>query len=459
MREQKRIKKKQQIAVFIFLLSGLIISASLLFAQEEIPYDPYVAIPKYPGAVRVDVVAKREQNQWLARILEQPFRPVGYVTGRSLQWMEENHLDDKTIWFFDELASHGIYPKPKSPTSGGLGIMGLEGRVEIEKLLKVEQPHASLTAFGGWTPNAGFAGSTVDLGGKYKLSTADSLFSNDGVVSYHRSSSESFYGLGQDTSLGEYSTYQPEELRFDTGVGYQPTPALEVKESFIFQKMNIGNGNRERVGKIKEHFPVGSIPGINGGDLIGLKTYLSHDTRDNKHDPKHGGQQLAEFSYFHDTDGNDFHYLKFGGSISHFLPIKSDRRILALRLTGEKNQELGGGQIPFFNMARLGGTDRADGSELLRSYRYNRFFDEGLLLANAEYRYNIYEYGNFAGDAVALFDVGEVFEEISDFGLDELKFSYGGGLNIKFRRKTLLSFFIARGNEGWRSGTHTRISF
>ena len=99
------------------------------------------------------------------------------------------------------------------------------------------------------------------------------------------------------------------------------------------------------------------------------------------------------------------------------------------------------------------------GSEILRSYRYNRFFEEGLLLANAEYRYNIYEYDKIAGDAVALFDIGEAFDEIGEFGFDELKFSYGGGLNLKFRRRTIFSVTIARGNEGWRVGVHSKASF
>ena len=107
----------------------------------------------------------------------------------------------------------------------------------------------------------------------------------------------------------------------------------------------------------------------------------------------------------------------------------------------------------------MGGTDRRRGSELLRSYRYNRFFEEGLILGNSEYRYNIYEYGDFAIDAFVLFDVGEVFGELGDFKFDELDFSYGGGFNIKFRRRTLFSFVLARGNEGWNSSVDSTLSF
>ena len=448
-----------KILLGVVLITFSFAGASRVFAEKERDYDPYTSVLKYPDALQPEAAEHRDQDQFIARILEQPLRPVGYGLGKTAEWVERNHVDDKTIWLFDELESHGIFPGLTSPTTGSLGTIGLKGRVEMEKLFQIEQPFAYLDAFGGWTPNKDFAGSTVELGSHYKIEVPTTSFTHEGKVRYWRSSAESFYGIGQDTSLGEYSTYQPEELIFDGSLGYQLTQAVANLTSFVYQRVNIGNGNRERVGKIKEHFPVASIPGIDGGDLIGLKTALTHDSRDQAGDPKHGGHETIEFSYFHDTDGNDFHYLKIAGSASRFIPIRSDRRILALRLAAEKNQELGGDEIPFFNLSRLGGSDRSDGSELLRSYRYNRFFEEGLLLANVEYRYSIYEYGNFRGDAVALFDVGEVFEEIGDFGFDELKFSYGGGLNLQFRHRTIFAITVARGNEGWRSGVHTKASF
>ncbi|MBI4358491.1 MAG: BamA/TamA family outer membrane protein [Candidatus Omnitrophica bacterium] len=445
--------------LFFFLTFLLLAQATPLSAQEEIPYDPYAPVFKYPEAVQLETARARDRNRLLARVLEQPLRPVGYGLGKTAEWVERKHMDDKVIWFFDELHSHGIYPKLKGPTTGSFGTVGLEGRVEFEKLLQLEQPYVSLEGFGGWTPNKDFDGTTVEAGGRYRLESPTTAILHDGEVRYSRSSAESFFGIGQDTSLGEYSTYQPEELKFSTGLGYPFAQTVDGRANFVYQRMNIGNGNRERVGKIKEHFPIASVPGINGGDLIGLVASLIHDNRDHKNDAKRGGREALEFSYFHDTDGNDFHYLKVAGSVSHFFSIFSDRRIFAARLVAEKNQELGGDEIPFFNLSRLGGSDRSDGSELLRSYRYNRFFEEGLLAANFEYRYNIYEYSDFASDAFILFDVGEVFGELGDFGLEELKFSYGGGFNVKFRRRTIFSVAIARGNEGWNVGTHTKVSF
>lgn len=447
---------KKIVALFALIL---FLNTPSLFAQREITYDPYVSVFKRPNLIQPEAAEARDQNQVLARILEQPIRPVGYAMGRTAQWVEDHHMDDKAIWLYDELSARGIYPRFKTPSEGSFGVFGFEGRIGIEKLFQAEQPNISTSAFGGWTPNMHWAGTTVEVGGEYKIEVPDSSLFHEGRARYGRSSSESFYGIGQDTSRGEMSSYQPEELKLDALLGYHLAQEVEGRAAFVFQRMNIGNGNRERVGKIKEHFPEIFVPGINGGDLIGLESSIAHDTRDHKSDPKRGGREGIEFSYFHDVDGSNLQYLKVGGTLSHYFPILTDRRILALRLVAEKNQELGGDQIPFFNMSRLGGIDSSRGSELLRSYRYNRFFEEGLILANVEYRYNIYEYGNFGADAFTLFDVGEVFEELGDFGFDELKFSYGGGLNIKFRRRTFLSLALSRGSEGWGAGAQSNVPF
>ena len=444
---------------FLLFLAVFFLSYPSLSAEQEISYDPYASILKHSEVIQPEAIHEREEKQLYQRILEQPFRPLGYGLGKTAEWIERDHMDDKAKWFFDEMKTHGINPALRSPTEGGFGVLGPGGRIELDKLIPVDQPFDQLDVFGGWTPNAQYAGTTVDAGGEYKIKTPFASTTHEGLIRYFRSSSEAFYGIGQNSSLGEWSVYQPEELRLEGSLTREFGQTAEGRASFIYQHMNIGNGNRERVGKIKEHFRTASIEGLDGGSLIGLKTAFSHDTRDHQDDPKAGGRRALEFSYFHDTDGKDFQYVKFGGQATQFFTLFSDRRVLGLRLVAEKNQELGGDQIPFFNLSRLGGADPKDGSELLRSYRYNRFFGEGLLSANVEYRYSIYEYGNFSADAVGLFDVGEIFQEFHDFGFDELNLSYGGGLNVKFHRKTILSLSLAHGNEGSRFNIHTKASF
>lgn len=449
--------KKARVPFVIWAVFLTLVVAAPVSAEQEISYDPYTSTLKNPEHYDPNVRADKDRAEFYARILELPLRPVEYTVGETLEWVEENYIYDKTVWFFDELNTRGIYPSIHTSTDGGLWGPGL--RIRIDQLLKMEQAYLKPEVSGSWVPNHEFVGSTVRLGAHYTLEAPETTaFYHEGNFKYFRSSSESFFGIGHDTSLGDWTTYQPEETRLEALLGYHLTETVNSHASFVYQHMNIGNGNRERVGKIKERFG-GSVPGIEGGNLIGLESVLRHDTRDHEHDAKRGGYEQLEFSYFHDTDGSDFHYLTVGGSVAHFFSILSDRRVLALRLAAEKNQELGGGRVPFFNMSRLGGTKNYIHSELLRSFRANRFYDEGLIVLNAEYRYRIYEYGNLIGEAFALADVGEVFDEISDFEFSQLDVSYGGGINLKFRRKTLISLVIARGSEGMRVVLGRNTSF
>lgn len=442
------------------LACALSLAVSSAQAAEKISYDQYAPVWKYPQAHQPEAAQKEASALIWKRALEQPFRPVGYGIGKTLDWVEHDHVDKKVIWFFDKLEQHGIYSGIRRANESNFGAVGFDGRIELDKLFRIESPYAGAEVFGGWAPNFDWVGSTTELGGAYKIEfpTEMPVF-HEGTFRHRRSSSENFFGIGHHTSLGEWTTYAPDELQADGKIGYQFTDTVGATSSLMFQRMNIGNGNRERVGKTKERFDRLGISGLNGATLMGYGIELKRDTRDHQDDPKRGGRQAVEFSYFHDVTGDEIHYMKLAGSVSHFVPIGSDRRVFAIRLTGEKNKALGDQEIPFFNLARLGGNRRWEGSELLRSYRFNRFFDEGLLLANAEYRYSVWEYGNFAGDAVALADVGEVFGEIKRFAFGELRVSYGGGLNIKFRRKTILSVVLAHGSEGFKLTSQTKTSF
>ncbi len=454
-------RAKQLWTLVLIVMTGLFFaSPCLLLAEEEVKYDPYGAAWKYPKLHTPEGATTQQRTQTLKRIFEQPFRPLAHGIGKSAEFIEREHWDDKTLWFFDKLEQRGLTVGIRRPHEGGYWTTGLGGRLALEKLLQMEQRVVSAEVFGGWTPNYDFVGSTVDFGGRYRINLpTEKRFFHEGIVRYYRSSGENFFGTGHLSSRGNWTTYKPEETKLTGKFGYEFTDTVEGTSYVTFQKMNIGNGNRERVAKIKEYFNELQAPGMNGKNLMGYGTTLKHDTRDMVEDPKRGGLQEAGFAYFHDVDGEDIHYLKFNGEVAHFIPLWSDRRILALRLSAEKNKSVGGDAIPFFNLARLGGAKKSDDSELLRGYHFNRFFDEGLIVGTVEYRYNIWEYGSFASDAAALFDVGEVFREVKRFVFHELRCSGGGSINLKVRRKPILTLTYAIGDEGGRLSLHTKATF
>ncbi len=66
-------------------LSLILFSASMVFAQKETNYDPYAPILKYPRAQDPAQAEKHERDIFIARLLEQPLRPIGYGLGETAE--------------------------------------------------------------------------------------------------------------------------------------------------------------------------------------------------------------------------------------------------------------------------------------------------------------------------------------------------------------------------------------
>jgi len=243
-------------------------------------------------------------------------------------------------------------------------------------------------------------------------------------------------------------------------VGYEPTTTTKTEGFFRYRHVNIGNGHLEEHERMKERYTGAQVPGINGTDLLNAGFLLSHDTRDMEEDPLRGGYQQLDFSYSDDVHGQNFHYLKFDFHAAHFFQLWSDRKVFALKFFVGRAQKTSGGDVPFFDLERIGGYGiQPSGSETLRGFVYNRFFDKTALVITPEYRYNIWKYGNFNADSVFFADVGEVFREIHSFGLDKLKPSYGWGIRVKHSRDVFFSFEIAHSNEGTQIYVRTKAPF
>ncbi len=97
--------------------------------------------------------------------------------------------------------------------------------------------------------------------------------------------------------------------------------------------------------------------------------------------------------------------------------------------------------IPFFDLPSLGG------SQFLRGYEHGRFRGRLALLATVEYRYPVQE-----GMAAYLFgDAGRVYaswQELSPQPLRDLRFGFGGGLQIYGRRGATLLLQLASSIDG-----------
>ncbi|MEO8701821.1 MAG: BamA/TamA family outer membrane protein [Kofleriaceae bacterium] len=116
-----------------------------------------------------------------------------------------------------------------------------------------------------------------------------------------------------------------------------------------------------------------------------------------------------------------------------YLPVLPDHRVLVFGITGEAASALfSGDSIPLDSLAVVGRTN-------MRGYDRERFRDLYAIVASAEYRFPIYEYlASRAGlDAFLFAEAGTIWGK-TDFSLDPLRYSTGGG--IRAAHETTLIF-------------------
>jgi len=166
------------------------------------------------------------------------------------------------------------------------------------------------------------------------------------------------------------------------------------------------------------------VLGVDGGLLSGLGLVFNYDSRDNIFSPSKGA--YAELVLFNNDKslGSDFSFTKYTLDASIYLTNKW-KHTLAVN----SYNEFTFGEVPFNQMALLGGTKR------MRGYIEGRFRDKQMLILQAEYRIPLF----WRMGAVVFGGTGRVGEKVSDLSLDALHYNYGGGIRFMLDEKEKLN--------------------
>ncbi|PIQ85459.1 MAG: hypothetical protein COV74_08190 [Candidatus Omnitrophica bacterium CG11_big_fil_rev_8_21_14_0_20_45_26] len=430
----------------------LLVCTTFLFsipASADPNDDLYTQKLRHPEETSANAIRSRALTRWIFGLPGLPIDLLKAGADPTMSYLENKRIVKKIDWAWTEIKKYGFKPETRFAPGGFRSGLGL--KIEGHRLFKTDLslPHLQYNVFGGFV-NKGKNAHYYDVGADYKISFANnpSLYHASTAAFEHRPR-EDFFGIGPDTSLGDESDYNKDMLRLDTRLGYQWTFSLKTEGFFRYRHIQIGNGHEEDSFRIKEHFTEDQVPGIHGSNVIDLGFLFEHDTRDMIEDPMQGGYEKFEISFSDDASGDNFHYMNIEFRAARYFQLLSDRRILALRFYAGRSQPLGGGQVPFFDLQRLGGYgNQTSESDMLRGYEYNRFFDQTAIAFTPEYRYKIWNYNNFDADSVIFADIGGVSKEIHSMGFDKLRVDYGVGLRVKHLRDTFLSIEAAHGNEG-----------
>lgn len=162
-------------------------------------------------------------------------------------------------------------------------------------------------------------------------------------------------------------------------------------------------------------------PGITIPDTIenvstGVGVVLEIDTRDNRFFAQQGSYLLGTANFAGEWIGSDQDYEQFDIGFNLYRPF-GENGFVAWRTTAC----LRGGDVPFYDLCKLGGREDA-----IRGYVGGQYRDETSVTTQLEYRLRVYR----RWGVVAFAGVGQVAPEIGDIEFDDWLPS--AGLGIRF---------------------------
>lgn len=246
---------------------------------------------------------------------------------------------------------------------------------------------------------------------------------------YRRTPNARFFGIGPRSS-GRDESYFTLETGWG-GMSYERS--LRGDWSVGLEGLYSGVG-AFTTGEAEEEVPLpvrfaGDRPAGYGsrsdGWTVGLS--LAHDDSGERGRPDSGGLRRATASYFRSADGEEVSFRTNRVDLQQFVPLWHTKRVLALRGALAWIEPEGDGPVPF---QRLHTNDDPD---LMRGFNDYRWFDEGILLLSAEYRWPLWNRTSSTSsgiDAYLLTDVGQVWGEFGEITRENLRGSWGGGLRV-----------------------------
>jgi hypothetical protein len=195
-------------------------------------------------------------------------------------------------------------------------------------------------------------------------------------------------------------------------------------------------------------------PGFGGYTLLRPRVRLVLDSRDPDFERPTGtgvrleadGQYGRAIGAIADADG--FSFLGWGAALAGFWDVSGVNHVLALEVVARFIEPISGADLPFTELASLGGPEQ------LRGFYAGRFRDRSAVAATLQYRYPIWAYVDgelFAG-------VGNAYPgHLRGLAAETLYLSYGGGLRSTFSREVSIVATVAAGTRRFDDPAFTAL--
>jgi outer membrane protein assembly factor BamA len=319
--------------------------------------------------------------------------------------------------------------------------------------------------------NATSARMTIDVEGAYALKRQQSArlalvaphFFEDRLIlaleaAYGFDPTKEFFGLGNNNvGPDPLSTNEYRPISTLATIAVRPLPRWMLAFTGGFTDVRIARGRLEDdTPSTVDAFP--DLVGIQGGYTNPIGFSIVYNNREEITRPTRGWNLVAKVQHVNRQLGNDFQFTRYILDASYLYPLLTRRQVLGLRVGGEYI-DAKSGQVPFYEMASLGGAQN------LRGFFFDRFLGLSRVMINGEYRlklldFDFFEIWRVRIDGVAFGDMGRVFIDESDledeFQLEgatlprifnDFRYSYGGGVRIALGEAILARIDVGFSNE------------
>jgi outer membrane translocation and assembly module TamA len=242
------------------------------------------------------------------------------------------------------------------------------------------------------------------------------------VLAFHRlSPSIDFYGVGNTSSLVNLTAYSLEENNVQVTGAWQLLPRLRAGGFGRYFTANVGRTRQTNRISTETIFQGREVPGlgdeapyVSSGAFLELVPNLELGA------PPGGTRASVRWSRFFAQQAGIPSFTSFEAFAERQQMFLNQQRAVVLRARASLNEPDGQNSIPFYLQPQLGGPND------LRGFAGRRFYDNNLVIATAEYQWQI-----FSGAWLAVFsDTGKVFPRWDNWSVRGLRTSYGVGLRF-----------------------------
>lgn len=170
---------------------------------------------------------------------------------------------------------------------------------------------------------------------------------------------------------------------------------------------------------------------------------LAFDSRRPRPEPGSGVRLELSGEHAFDLEDAKRRWLRYGAALGGFLDITGQNRVVSLSASVHFADPLGERDVPFTELATLGG------GALMRGFVEGRMIGRSAAVATLEYRYPIWAFLDGTLQAA----VGNVFgEHLSGFDPELLRLSFVAGVRTSIERDHSFDLLVGSGTETFKQG-------